>query len=295
MKFKPPASTFGIGKNQKFWLGVIAVALIAFNINILAKYGDKNLKGTSVMFGLAVLSLLWEKRQNLQLNSNGVSRGLGTLLIAFVLGKSILLPHVDPLFQITPFLSAIGLGLIASGLKGLKQYLRELMLLLALGIPFSAIIPYLVDLATLTAHYATLILWYLGFSVSHQGVYVILPTGSVEVGDSCSGVKVTEQMLRLAILYNVMFPSRWLKNILVACVAVFIGLTCNAIRVGVLAIVLAEKQPELFQYFHGPGGHLFTTASALVFGLFCYFLVKITPQKDVSSSSAEFYTLKGGL
>ena len=291
MKLKQPThSPARASKQQQFLLLAIAVTLIALNIHIFA-HSDKNLKGISAIFGLAVLSLLWDSRQTLVIGSGRASRVMGGLLIALVLSQSMFWSQVDPLFQITPFLSALGLGLIASG-RQLKQYSRELMLLFALAIPFETLISHLFNLATLTAQYASLILWYLGFSASQQGTHVVLPTGAVEVAATCSGLNVIGQMLRLAILHNVMFPGRWLRDIFVTVVAVLIGFTGNAIRVDVLAILVAAKNWEQFEYFHGPGGHIFTVTSALIFGLFCYVIMQMTHSSGQtnpdSSNTARF-------
>lgn len=272
-----PINLVRLGKRKKFWLLVIVIALIAVHLNVISKYGSKydskNLLGISVIFWTAVLFLLWKKRDHLKVDSDTFSNVLGAFTIVFVLCKSILIPD-NPLLQITPFLSAVGLGLIASGFKGIKQYSQELILLFVLGIPFEAVISNMIDLAHLTAQFVTTILWYLGFEVSQQGVNIIFPTGAIEVSPYCSGLKVVVRMLRLAILFVVIFPSNWLKNILVPVVAVSIGFIGNAVRVGVLAIIVVDSNHKLFEYFHGPGGHIFTTISVLVFGLFCYFVVE---------------------
>nr|WP_293089917.1 archaeosortase/exosortase family protein [Moorena sp. SIO3H5] len=69
----------------------------------------------------------------------------------------------------------LGLGLLASGLKGLKQYWQHLTIFLCLAIP-SGLPTLLIDVSTLTAKFSGLLLWYSGFEVSRQGVYLILPT-----------------------------------------------------------------------------------------------------------------------
>lgn len=281
MKIKHfPITYYRFSTIHKFWLWVVIAALIVININLIAKYGDSNLNNISVIFGLAVLFLLWNKRQNIQLNSDRVFQIIGTILILCVLVKSIFIPQGEALFQIMPFLSGTGLALITSGRWGLKQYSRELMLLFALAIPFEAIFSHLLDLATLTAQYASLILYYLGFKVSQAGNNVILSTGVVEVEHACAGFKVVEQMLRIAILHNVMFAGSWLRNIFLTIMAVFLGFTVNAIRVTVLVIFVAKNQPQLFEFFHGVGGHIFPLIATLIFALLCYILLKTSRSKS---------------
>ena len=119
-------------KNSPFWLLGIAAGLVAINLTLVWQAGDIGHLGVSALFWLTVASLLWEKRHSLSLESGVFPSFLGALLIAWVLLNSASLPDApdsilhNPFLHILPFISALGLGLIASGFRGIKQYWREL-------------------------------------------------------------------------------------------------------------------------------------------------------------------------
>lgn len=108
-----------------------------------------------------------------------------------------------------PFISGLGLALIASGFRGLKQYTGELITLFFINVP--KLLPEWViyKLTLLTAKLSAFILWYTGFEVTLSGINVYLPNGSVEVLSGCSGLESISQMLGLAILFLLMFPQNW--------------------------------------------------------------------------------------
>jgi cyanoexosortase A len=225
------------------------------------------------LFWAAVWSLLWPKRNILKLESGAFSSFVGTFLLALVLLKSTFISGYDVFLRISPLISALGVALLASGFKGLKQYWRELLILCFLA-PSPGAMALLIDISKLTAKFATVILWYLGFNVSNQGVYVNLPTGGVEVYSGCSGIESILYMLGLAVVFLVMFDSRWHYKIIVPVVAIFIAFVVNGFRVALMAVLVANSTKEALEYWHkGDGSMLFSMVSVLIFGLFCLFIL----------------------
>ena len=167
----------------------------------------------------------------------------------------------------------LGLGLIASGFRGLKQYWRELAILFFLGVP--SILAHLVtDISPLTGKLAAFLLWYTGFDVSIEGSHISLPTGSVGVGNGCSGIETMAYLLGVAVLFLVMFPLKRGLRVLVVTVALTIAFIFNSVRVALLAVV-AGVNTEAFDYWHaGEGSLLFGIVEILIFGLFYMFLMK---------------------
>lgn len=277
-------------KSSKFWLLGIAAGLSAIHITITWKSDNTDLWGMSVLFLAAVCSLIWKKRNTLSLKSGVVSSFIGTLIIAGVLFKSTFpigkYPDItDEFSYVSPLISAVGLGLIASGFKGLKQYWQGLLLLFFLGVPH-AILLSLIDISIFTAQFSTAVLWYLGFEVSRQGVFVILPTGSVEVYSGCSGMIAILYLWGLAALFLVMFPTDWSKKILVPVVATLLAFVVNGGRVALMAILAGSSNQKAFDYWHtGAGSQIFAMTSVLIFGLFCFFLVQL--HKDENENSVE--------
>ena len=266
-------------KIPPFLLLGIAAGLVAINLTLVWKARDIGHLGMSALFWLAVASLLWEKRHSLSIESGIFPSLLGALLIAWVLLNSASLPDgQDPIvhnrfLRISPFISALGLGLIASGFRGLKQYWRELTIVFFLGIP-SVLASFLTDISPFTAKFATFLLWYSGFDVSLQSLNIILPTGRVRVYSACSGIESMTYLLGVAVICLVMFPPKWSHRILVPIVALILGFVVNGVRVALMA-VLAGTNSESFDYWHiGEGSLLFGMIAIAIFGLFYAFLLR---------------------
>ena len=260
-------------KELKVWLLGIAAGLMAIHLNLTWKSGNTDLLGSSVLFWIAVSSLLWKKRNTFTLVSDVFSSFFGASLISLVLLKSASLYGRDFFLYISPLISGLGLGLLASGMTGLKQYWQELVILCVLAIP-PQLPSLLIDVPYLTAKFASYTLWYLGFPVSRQGANVILSQGSVHVDPGCSGVTVMLQLLGLAFIFLVMFPTNLSQKIFVPVVAILIGFVVNGVRVALMVFLVTFSHPEAFVYWHvGDGSLIFSLIAVMIFGFFCRFLL----------------------
>jgi len=264
---------FKLPQSFKFWLLGIIGGLITIHLNLTWRSENSDLLSTSLLFWAAALSLIWKKHETFKLESDFLSSFFGVLLIIWILLKStFFVGGYDFFLRLFPSISALGIGLLASGAKGLKQYCQELTILCFLAIPPS-LPSLLIDLPSLTAKFATFILWHLGFDVSRQGVNIILPAGAVEVYPGCSGINVMLQLLGLALLFLVMFPIDLTKKVITPIVAVFLAFVVNGFRVALMA-VLAHSNKAVFEYWHeGDGSLIFSMLAVLIFGLFCYLLL----------------------
>lgn len=235
--------------------------------------------GASVLFWLAVVCLVWEKRDRLVLSSGVVASSIGAVAIALVLFKSSSLVGNDIFLRLSPLISIIGIALLSSGFRGLKQYWQELSLLAFFAIP-PGLVTLLIDISPLTARFAAFTLWSLGFTVSRQGVFITLPTGGIEVYSGCSGIALILQMFGLAVIFLMLFPASLRHNILMPCLAVLLAFLVNGWRVALLAVLMALGNQEAFKYWHlGDGSLIFSTTAVLVFGL-VYFLSSQTTSKN---------------
>ena len=267
-------------KTSKFWLLGITSGLIAIHLTLTWRAEDSSLWGISFLFWLAVGSMLWSKRDTFNLDSSPVSSALGTMLIALVLLKSILISGYDPFLRVFPVISGLGIALLASGFQGLKQYWRELLILCFIA-PSPGALSLFIDISVLTARFATAVLWYAGFDVSRQGVYVALPTGVVEVYSGCSGIETMLQLLGLALVFLVMFPTNKIAKVIVPVVAVCIAFVVNGIRVALLAALSAPSSKQAFEYWHkGDGSLVFSMIAVLIFGLICFLLLQQNQSDD---------------
>jgi cyanoexosortase A len=113
----------------------------------------------------------------------------------------------------------------------------------------------------------------------------MLPTGIVEVYKGCSGMKIILDMWGLAALLLVIFPTNGRQKILVPVAATFIGFAVNLVRVVIMAILLAFDNQTAFEYWHeGDGSLVFSMISVLIFGLFCFLMLRLDEEPEKQNS-----------
>lgn len=255
---------------SEYWLLGIGSGLLALNLTFLLRAEDAELLATNGLLWLAIGTLLWEKRGQLHLESSLSATIVGVALIALVLVRSVAPSGYH--LQASPFISYLGLALMASGFRGIRQYWKELLILgLLLLSPLIVGLLQVIDLSLLTAKAAAFMLWYTGFEVVRNGVFILLPTGRVEVYGACSGVSSVLQMIYLAVLFLLLVPLRWPQRLLCMAIAPLIGFLVNAGRVALLAILVANAHQDSFEYWHtGNGSLLFSVLAVILFGTFCW-------------------------
>lgn len=270
-------------QKPNYWLVAIAAALAALHLTILDRADQPNLLAISILFWLAIASLVWDKREDLKLESGVFSSCFGVSLIVLVILRSISPAGYHVL--ISPFLSGLGLCLMASGIKRLYDYWKELLILgLLLLYPVLVGILKAVDLPIITAKFAASTLWAAGFQAYREGLFIILPTGRVEVYEACSGVEAIILMLYVAILFLLMIPISKVQSFICVILAALLGFIINGLRVGLLAILVAYNQNKAFEYWHGgDGGFVFSMISVFLFGMFCWlaYVRKLSVASDV--------------
>lgn len=271
-------------KDIRYWLLGIAVGLQTICLGLVWKADDTGHFGMSLLFLFAVGSLTWEKRNTLKFESTVVPTIVGIGLISWVLWSSANLADGN-IMRLLSFTSALGVALLASGFKGLKQYREELTILFFLGVP-SVISSYLFDISPLTAQFSAFLLHYFGFDVAIQGVFINLPNGGVEVTSECSGIDTIIYILSVSVLALVMFPINSIKRFFVPIVAIIIGFVINAIRVAMLAI-FAESNEAAFDSWHGgQASYLYGMIGIIFFGCFYWLLLK-QEEKSLSDRSSD--------
>jgi cyanoexosortase A len=268
-------------QEPKYWLLGIAAGLIALHLTLTSRTENTDLFGTMLLFWGVVCFLIWERHESLTLESGVFGSCFGASLIALILLKSSSISGYDFFIRVTPFLSGISLALLASGTKGLKQYWQELLILAYTAIP-PGLIAVFVDVAKLTAKFSAFLLHYLGFEVVRQGVFIILEKGSIEVYHGCSGVNAILQLLGLALVFLLMFPTTAGQKIVVPIIAVLIAFMVNAARVALMAVLVSLSQTQAFNYWHeGNGSAIFSMIAVFIFGIFCWFaILKDDPQNN---------------
>ncbi|MEM6400111.1 MAG: cyanoexosortase A [Cyanobacteria bacterium P01_D01_bin.116] len=270
-------------KDIRYWLLGIFGGLEAIYLTLVWKADDTGHLGMSLLFLFAVGSLIWEKRDTLKFESEVVPSIVGIGLIGWVLWESVNLADGN-IMRLLSFTSALGVALLASGFKGLKQYQKELTILFFLGVP-SVIASFLFDISPLTAKFSAFLLHYFGFSVVSQGVFIHLPNGSIEVIHECSGIDTIIYILSVSVLALVMFPLHRSKRFFVPVVAIIIGFVINGIRVAMLATFAASNQAAFENWHGGQASYLYGMIGILFFGCFYWLLLHQEERNKITRSS----------
>lgn len=258
-----------IGNNKKYLLFYLGIGLVILHLYLSQQFGTSVFFNRGFLFWMVSLLLLWQKKDRLNLESDRPSCFVGTLILSLVLYKSLHLFPEDFFLRIFPLLSFLGWSLLASGVKGLKQYYQQLFLWLFLAIPWELI--YIFNVSLVTAKFSTFILWLLGFEVTRQGVWIILPTGSVEVYRGCSGVRTILQLLGLSWIVLTIIPSNWKSKTLLPIAAIVLGFIVNGMRVALMAVLVALSDSAGFNYWHtGNGSLIFSAIAVFLFGIVCF-------------------------
>lgn len=259
-------------KNEPFWLLSIAAGLQAISLTLTWKAHDTGHLGMSMLFLFAIGSILWDKRHTLRFDSDVFSSIVGWLLISWVLWQSVS-HNTEHTLRILSFTSAVGVSLLASGFKGLKQYWEVLTIMFFLEVP-SVLAEQFFDISPLSAKFASMLLWYSGFDVVLNGIYIYLPTGSVKVVPSCSGVDTINYLLGISVIALIMFPIAKFKRFFVAIFAMLVGFVLNAFRIAMLAIFVGTNQAAFDSWHGGQASYSFGVIGILIFGLVYMLLLK---------------------
>lgn len=268
-------------QNPQFWLLAVGSGLIAIHLTIVWRANEPNFFNNSMLFWLTVCLLIWEKRHSLNLESSTFSSFFGITIIALILVRVAFFPtYSGSLFILFHFISSFALALIASGFKGLRQYSKELLLLFSFVI-IRILSTSSIDISLLTAKFSAFILWYLGFDVTRSGVFIGLPQGNIEVYSGCSGREQILQTLGISLMVMLIFSFDWKQKILLPVVAASLGFIVNAVRVFLMAILVTQGQKSLFKYWHdGDGSLIFSFITVVLFGCFCWFLLRNNERKS---------------
>jgi cyanoexosortase A len=272
--------------NHQLLLLGIGTCLIAVHLGIAWKGDYSNLFGSSIVFLAAISSLIWDRRHTLHLESGIIASIFGSLLIALVLLISLFVTNSGIALYLFPLIAGLGLALLASGFKGLKQYWVELFALFCLAAS-KVLTPYITDISPLTAKFAALLLWCSGFKFVMSGQKILTETGGIDVYPGCSGMESIIQMLGLALIFIIMFSLNNKQKILATIVAATLAFVVNGVRVALMAVIVSNGDHKNFVYWHeGDGSATFSIATVIIFGLFCWLLLWFdsAKNKDVKES-----------
>lgn len=275
---------FRLLSQPSLWCLSIGSGLVAIHLTLVSRAGQEELLGTSLLYWIALGVLIWSKKERLNFKSHNFATLAGATLIGIVLVKSLLANgNADFSLRLLPLISTLGLGLVASGFRGLRQYWQEFAILIFL-IPHAGFMSHLYDLSEATAQFSATLLWYLGIDATREGAIIALPKGYVGVNPGCSGYGSIMQLLGISMIFLFMFQIPRIQRLFIPLVAALIAFVMNGIRVAIMAVLAVESDRSGFLYWHDQEGSLlFSMISVLLFGLFCFLLV----QQDNNSEEQE--------
>ncbi|MCW6036794.1 cyanoexosortase A [Spirulina subsalsa FACHB-351] len=263
--------------SPQYWLLGITTGLIAIYGQLVWLSDDANLISTVLLFFGVIGYLIYQKRQSLQLVSSPLATLFGMVLIGLFLLWTNLPANVslNPRFlPVLPLFFGGGLMLIASGFKGLKQYIPELIILAVLSLPY-LVLYYVINLSAITANFTAFLLWYSGFDVSHVGSFLILPDATVNVREGCSGAEGISHLFGLGVLFLIMFPQSHGKKAVLLVFSFVLGFFMNSLRVILMVMLVAGGDGEAFYYWHeGDGSLIFSLISVTFLAGFCFWLLQ---------------------
>jgi cyanoexosortase A len=265
---------------QPDWLlwGVFGL-LVSFYFSLIVKASYSYDHISAIALGLsAILYRLWQRRGNLKFYPSLTAWWIGILLLFWVALKCLVMPEEDTFLRILPAIAAFGFALVTSGWRGLGQYwLEGLILLFFLTTTMPGVVnSELVHTARLTAGLTSGLLWNLGFDAYHQGVTVYLPQASVEVQGPCSPTIPIVRLLEMTVFFLAIYPTTWLQRFLLPIAAVAIAIGINSLRIAILAVVNAARNPQSFDFWHdGTGSNIFSIINVIVFWLFWELLTRL--------------------
>lgn len=272
-------NTFFVYRPERFnipgnFLVAVIGGVLAFYISLLWKMEDIAHAGMSAIFGLAIGSLLWEKRRKFISQSRLSDVLLGSTIIFWGIAQPLLFNN-ELTLRLIPLIGGLGLAIMASGLRGIHHHWRELTMLFFLMVP-KLVISAVTDISPLTAKFSAFLLWYSGFDVSLvESRIIALPTGSIKVYGPCSGLESMTYLLGLSVVCLILYPlTRRIHQVIVPLLALVIGFSTNAIRVMALAVLSAQDRTTTFDYWHeGEGSLVVGMIGVLILGTAYYLLL----------------------
>ena len=244
---------------------------------------------------LGILHNLYQRRNSLIFSNRFPANIIGSCLIIFpYLTANFSLKEMSISWLFLPLINAIGLALLASGFRGIKQFQRELniivifpFVLIILRALFSKLIG-LIPLPVIYAKISFFIFWYLGFQTSIQGTIVSVNGGAIDVYWGCTGVQNLLLLLKFSLLLVICFPSVIKNAYLPFILAIIISSICSVARLMIMALVVNDK--PAFHYWHSmEGGNIFLFLSFVSFG---GIILLLSPNKILSLLPTEIISQK---
>jgi exosortase/archaeosortase family protein len=180
--------------------------------------------------------------------------GCSLLSWTLLLGSHIIFNTPEVFLHLFPFLSVLGAVLLLFGFRGIKMFSNELLLLSLFWLSLRTLKDWLAiagGLQSLTAHFSTMLLQFLGFNFYPDGIFICSNQPKsclIEVTPQCSAVGAMLRVSAIAIFFQALDANARLKKLILPLLAIILSFLHNGSRVAILAW-LGPKSP-LFEPMH---------------------------------------------
>ncbi len=284
--------------NHTFLLLLIFGLISAINLTLYSLVDDKDVQNWSYLLLLytGILFTIYDRRNHIAFVSKFPANFIGFCLVIIpYINAGFLVEAIWVYWYFIALTSATGLALLASGFQGIKQFQKELAIIVIFPtfmFIFIRLLWLLSDRFSVTlisAKITSFVLWYLGFDSVNQGTIVYVNGGAIDIYDGCTGIPLLLMLLRLSMTLVILFPFL-LKNIYLPFILSFLISGVFSIgRLIIMALVVTDK--PAFHYWHGnEGGNIFALLSFLSFGVIILLLspnnqIPLSPSKVISGKS----------
>ena len=283
--------------DHTFLLLFIFGLISAINLTLYSIF-DKDVQNWSylLLLYIGILFNIYDKRNHIAFVSKFPANFIGFCLVIIPYIKAgFLVEAIWVSWYFIALISATGLALLASGFQGIKQFQKELAIIVifptfvSIFIRLLSVLSSRVSVTLISAKITSFVLWYLGFDSVNQGTIVYVNGGAIDIYDGCTGISLLLMLLRVSITLVILFPFL-LKNIYLPFILSFLISGVFSIgRLIIMALVVTDK--PAFHYWHGDeGGNIFAVLSFLCFGAIILLLspdnqIPLSPSKVTSRKS----------
>ncbi|MCU7830517.1 MAG: EpsI family protein [Candidatus Thiodiazotropha sp. (ex Myrtea sp. 'scaly one' KF741663)] len=271
----------------------LVLLLIVYSDTLLSFYDVFSQEGSGQSHApLLVLVCLFLAYRAWSAEKESISIQVNFFFILFLAGFSLVwmaagLVFVEAGQQVSLILMAVLVVLSLLGLNAGRKYIVPMLILLTIVPVWSLFTPYL---QTLSAHLSSLLLDVAGITSTREGYLLIIPNGTFEVADSCSGLNFLIIGITLALIHTQLTRVHVGTVALYVLSAAILAVVSNMLRIFVVVTIgyFYGMDHDLVQDHNSIGWGIF----ALLFFIFLFFGEKFLQQRRieerrVSDSSRE--------
>lgn len=262
----PPATA------RNLWLAVAALVALQ-NVAVFQSSQSENITVFAALVWGGAVICMEDLIESLDPRPGWIGLILGSFILIWVMLRSDRILYWDGLIYLLAPLAGLALVMLCLPLNQIRTFRDSLFCLLMLP-AFNFIMKVIPEhpVSLMTARLTGFWLSFLGFDNVVKGVFVMMPSGGVEVLPACNGLDTIAQVICVSIIFLLAFPIRSrISRFLVIISAPVIGLAMNTIRIAILALCVANgngKGSKLFTFFHDDlGSLLFSGIAVFVFGV----------------------------